>query len=54
MKSLNSQLRAFKTSVFDRADEETARALIQAEAEYRADVPRHIRARRVIAPRILR
>jgi peroxiredoxin len=37
MKSLNTQLRAFKTSVFDRADEETARALIQAEAEYRAD-----------------
>jgi peroxiredoxin len=37
MKSLNAQLRAFKTSVFDRADEETARALIQAEAEYRAD-----------------
>jgi peroxiredoxin len=36
MKSLNTQLRAFKTSVFDRADEETARALIQAEAEYRA------------------
>ena len=37
MRSLNTQLRAFKTSVFDRADEETARALIQAEAEYRAD-----------------
>ena len=37
MKSLNTQLRAFKTSVFDRADEETAHALIQAEAEYRAD-----------------
>jgi len=37
MRSLNAQLRAFKTSVFDRADEETARALIQAEAEYRAD-----------------
>jgi len=37
MTSLNSQLRAFKTSVFERADEETARALIQAEAEYRAD-----------------
>ena len=37
MKSLNTQLRAFKTSVFDRADEETARALIQAEAEYRTD-----------------
>ena len=37
MKSLNNQLRAFKTSVFDRADEETTRALIQAEAEYRAD-----------------
>jgi peroxiredoxin len=37
MKSLNAQLRAFKTSVFDRADAETARALIQAEAEYRAD-----------------
>jgi peroxiredoxin len=37
MRSLNAQLRAFKTSVFDRADEETARALRQAEAEYRAD-----------------
>jgi peroxiredoxin len=37
MRSLNAQLRAFKTSVFDRADEETARALKQAEAEYRAD-----------------
>ena len=37
MKSLNTQLRAFKTSVFDRADSDTARALIQAEAEYRAD-----------------
>ena len=37
MKSLNTQLRAFKTSVFDRADEETTRALMQAEAELRAD-----------------
>jgi peroxiredoxin len=37
MKSLNTQLRAFKTSVFDRADQETARALLDAEAEYRAD-----------------
>jgi peroxiredoxin len=37
MKSLNAQLRAFKTSVFDRADEDTAQALRQAEAEYRAD-----------------
>jgi peroxiredoxin len=37
MRSLNAQLRAFKTSVFDRADEETTRALRQAEAEYRAD-----------------
>jgi peroxiredoxin len=37
MKSLNTQLRAFKTSVFDRADEEMRRALMQAEAEYRAD-----------------
>jgi peroxiredoxin len=37
MKSLNTQLRAFKTSVYDRADEATARALKQAEAEYRAD-----------------
>jgi peroxiredoxin len=37
MKSLNAQLRAFKTSVFERADEATAHALVQAEAEYRAD-----------------
>jgi peroxiredoxin len=37
MKSLNAQLRAFKTSVFERADAEMARALAQAEAEYRAD-----------------
>jgi peroxiredoxin len=37
MKSLNAQLRAFKVSVYDRADEETAQALAQAEAEYRAD-----------------
>jgi peroxiredoxin len=37
MKSLNAQLLAFKTSVFDRADPESARALIQAEAECRAD-----------------
>jgi peroxiredoxin len=37
MKSLNTQLRAFKVSVFERADEETARALRQAEAEFRAD-----------------
>lgn len=37
MKSLNAQLLAFKTSVFDRADKETVRALVQAEAEYRAD-----------------
>ena len=37
MKSLNAELRAFKTSVFARVDEETARALIQCEAEYRAD-----------------
>jgi peroxiredoxin len=37
MKSLNAQLRGFKMSVFERADEHTARALVQAEAEYRAD-----------------
>jgi peroxiredoxin len=37
MKPLNTQLRAFKTSVYDRADEDTARAMIKAEAEYRAD-----------------
>ena len=37
MRSLNTQLRAFKTSVYDRVDEETARALKQAEAEYRAE-----------------
>ncbi len=37
MKPLNAQLRAFKTSVYDRADEETARAMLKAEAEYRAD-----------------
>jgi peroxiredoxin len=37
MKPLNAQLRAFKTSVFDRADEATARAMIKAEAEYRAE-----------------
>ena len=37
MKSLNSQLHAFKISVFERADEDTKRALRQAEAEFRAD-----------------
>jgi peroxiredoxin len=37
MKSLNSQLHAFKISVFERADEDTKRALIKAEAEFRAD-----------------
>lgn len=37
MKSLNAQLRAFKTSVFERASEETAQAMVKAEAECRAD-----------------
>jgi peroxiredoxin len=37
MKSLNAQLVAFKTSVFDRADKDTARILRELEAEYRAD-----------------
>jgi peroxiredoxin len=37
MISLNTQLRAFKTSVYDRADQEMVRGLLQAEAEYRAD-----------------
>ncbi|MBW4022400.1 MAG: AhpC/TSA family protein [Proteobacteria bacterium] len=37
MKSLNAQLRAFKTSVLERADEDLTRALLEAEAEYRAD-----------------
>lgn len=37
MKSLNAQLVAFKTSVFERADAQTARALETLEAEYRAE-----------------
>ena len=37
MKSLNAQLRAFKTSVCQRADADLARALVEAEAEHRAD-----------------
>jgi peroxiredoxin len=37
MKSLNAQLLAFKASVFDRADRETARNLKDAEANYRRD-----------------
>jgi hypothetical protein len=37
MKSLNAQLIAFKTSVFDRADRETARILKEAEADYRRE-----------------
>jgi peroxiredoxin len=37
MKSLNAQLLAFKSSVFDRADRETARILKEAEAEYRRE-----------------
>jgi peroxiredoxin len=37
MKSLNAQLVAFKASVFERADKETARVLRELEAEYRAD-----------------
>ena len=37
MKSLNAQLVAFKTSVFERADKETARVLRELEIEYRAD-----------------
>lgn len=37
MKSLNAQLLAFKTSVFDRANPETALALAQTEAGYRAE-----------------
>ncbi|GAB0117187.1 peroxiredoxin-like family protein [Acidisoma sp. 7E03] len=38
MKSLNAQLLAFKSSVFERADAETAEALRQLEAESRAEV----------------
>lgn len=37
MKSLNAQLLAFKSSVFDRADRETAQALRQLEADARAE-----------------
>ncbi|MCB8878694.1 AhpC/TSA family protein [Acidisoma cellulosilytica] len=37
MKSLNAQLAAFKMSVFERADKDTARVLRELEAEYRAD-----------------
>lgn len=37
MKSLNAQLQAFKSSVFDRADADTAKALRQLEAESRAE-----------------
>lgn len=37
MKSLNAQLLAFKSSVFDRADAETAQALRKLEAEARAE-----------------
>ncbi|MCB8876569.1 peroxiredoxin-like family protein [Acidisoma silvae] len=37
MKSLNAQLVAFKTSVFERADKETACALRGLETEYRAE-----------------
>lgn len=37
MKSLNAQLLAFKSSVFERADRETARMLKEAEADYRRE-----------------
>lgn len=37
MKSLNAQLLAFKNSVFDRADQETAEALRRTEAEFRRE-----------------
>ena len=40
MKSLNAQLVAFKSSVFDRADGETAQALRQLEADARAETAR--------------
>lgn len=42
MKSLNAQLLVFKASVFDRADRETARALLQMETEARAETARAI------------
>jgi peroxiredoxin len=40
MQSLNAQLLAFKSSVFDRADAATARALCQAEKEAREEASR--------------